>query len=475
MKRRRRTLGLALAFCLAALCLTPSALANGWRLRGELVQYVLETNRWDEYTALESQGEHCAVMHTDYHNELLVALDGQLFYTTRAVYQPDDGRDGEMRLEDTENGFVLSYGPQEAYTFEAGDTGYVLVQAVVGGMTVTAAPGAYGVMRYTAQEDGQTVWWQSAMKRLEDFNIRLFPRSLEEIRHLNFMHAALDSGEAVCGWWQTGEAGRRYEGVGRGTAAVYSAPFGENAWRAANGKAAVGLEGTFWGMHTVRGDGQDYACIRYDISNRTQRIGFVLQSALGQTEEACPEWTEKYVQVPVRARETTYLTDDPQVSQYAQFVVPEGTEMTCLALYAQEYAFVAADALVDNGSILWGFVPLRTLELASEDVRQAVRHDVMAQMDGTWRLTAGGSMAAEELTLRADGTYVTYGEAPEEGVWYVTDYLAQWNLYWNDPPYELYLCGDDGSVNVRGLTLQEDGWSLSNWEGGGGWSRIDAP
>src|SRR5699024_9626729 len=87
MKRRRRTLGLALAFCLAALCLTPSALANGWRLRGELVQYVLETNRWDEYTALESQGEHCAVMHTDYHNELLVALDGQLFYTTRAVYQ----------------------------------------------------------------------------------------------------------------------------------------------------------------------------------------------------------------------------------------------------------------------------------------------------------------------------------------------------------------------------------------------------
>ena len=212
MKRRRRTLGLALAFCLAALCLTPSALANGWRLRGELVQYVLETNRWDEYTALESQGEHCAVMHTDYHNELLVALDGQLFYTTRAVYQPDDGRDGEMRLEDTENGFVLSYGPQEAYTFEAGDTGYVLVQAVVGGMTVTAAPGAYGVMRYTAQEDGQTVWWQSAMKRLEDFNIRLFPRSLEEIRHLNFMHAALDSGEAVCGWWQTGEAGRRYEG-----------------------------------------------------------------------------------------------------------------------------------------------------------------------------------------------------------------------------------------------------------------------
>ena len=82
MKRRRRTLGLALAFCLAALCLTPSALANGWRLRGELVQYVLETNRWDEYTALESQGEHCAVMHTDYHNELLVALDGYDHTTT---------------------------------------------------------------------------------------------------------------------------------------------------------------------------------------------------------------------------------------------------------------------------------------------------------------------------------------------------------------------------------------------------------
>ena len=462
--KRMMTLVLAAALCL----LVHPAMANSWGLSGALLSAVASTDDWNDYHAIGGQVGDAAVLHSRYHNVLAIVLEGELALFPTAVYQPQDGRDSSLRLSGSGESLTISYG-DEQYVFEKEGTAYRLQSAVIGDFRLVLSWN-----QYLASEGSQSAILQQDVT-LDSFNIRLFPRSLEEIRHLNFMHAALDSGEAVCGWWQTGEAGRRYEGVGRGTAAVYSAPFGENAWRAANGKAAVGLEGTFWGMHTVRGDGQDYACIRYDISNRTQRIGFVLQSALGQTEEACPEWTEKYVQVPVRARETTYLTDDPQVSQYAQFVVPEGTEMTCLALYAQEYAFVAADALVDDGSILWGFVPLRALELASEDVRQAVRHDVMAQMDGTWRLTAGGSMAAEELTLRADGTYVTYGEAPEEGVWYVTDYLAQWNLYWNDPPYELYLCGDDGSVNVRGLTLQEDGWSLSNWEGGGGWSRIDAP
>ncbi|HML46268.1 MAG TPA: hypothetical protein PKE04_05905, partial [Clostridia bacterium] len=57
------------------------------------------------------------------------------------------------------------------------------------------------------------------------------------------------------------------------------------------------------------------------------------------------------------------------------------------------------------------------------------------------------------------------------GVWYVIKYNPDWNLYWNDPPYEIYLIHDDGTANVRGLILREDGFSLTNWEGSGGYMR----
>lgn len=92
---------------------------------------------------------------------------------------------------------------------------------------------------------------------------------------------------------------------------------------------------------------------------------------------------------------------------------------------------------------------------------------------------AGGNMAEDELTFGADGTYTgrsydwSSGEVLWEthGVWYVTKYNPNWNLYWNDPPYEMHLIRDDGTATVKGLILDEEGFSLTNWEGGGGYIR----
>ncbi|MGN0747316.1 MAG: hypothetical protein ACI4ML_11615, partial [Aristaeellaceae bacterium] len=87
---------------------------------------------------------------------------------------------------------------------------------------------------------------------------------------------------------------------------------------------------------------------------------------------------------------------------------------------------------------------------------------------------AGGSMAADYLTLYADGTWLGQNGAEIiHGFWYVTDYNPNWNLYWNDPPYEITLMNDDGTVNVKGLSLNIDGFSLTNWEGGGGYVRVE--
>ena len=52
-------------------------------------------------------------------------------------------------------------------------------------------------------------------------------------------------------------------------------------------------------------------------------------------------------------------------------------------------------------------------------------------------------------------------------------YNAFSNLYWNDPPYEIVFLPEGYMPNIKGLTLDEEGFSLTNWEGGGGYSRIE--
>lgn len=76
-------------------------------------------------------------------------------------------------------------------------------------------------------------------------------------------------------------------------------------------------------------------------------------------------------------------------------------------------------------------------------------------------------MIPAPITFYADGTYQTpYGQ----GTWIVRVYNPGYNLYWNNPPYELWLTDTDtGMVTVRGLSFQQGGFSLSNSEGSGGY------
>ena len=49
------------------------------------------------------------------------------------------------------------------------------------------------------------------------------------------------------------------------------------------------------------------------------------------------------INVDLVARRDTYLTDDPDVSQYPQFKIPDGTQLKCMATYDDEYAYVSAE------------------------------------------------------------------------------------------------------------------------------------
>ena len=269
----------------------------------------------------------------------------------------------------------------------------------------------------------------------------------------------------------------------KGTSAVYSAPYGKSAWRAGKGKAAVGLNGDLWLLSQYKNeDGQSYACIRYNVSERTQRIGYALCKDLGLSEISVQnnEPGRSFVHIDVEATADTFLTDDPDVSQFHQFSVPKGTQFSCLGLYNNNYAYVTAEVkngkFTDGGAVVWGFIPIRDLE----PMEQEKAPEVMEKLAGAWQLDAGGTLAPDILVLEADGSFTAPGttaeiaeEGASSGTWYVTKYNPFMNLYWNETSYELTLLFDNGCAIVRGLELTEEGFSLIFWEGGGGYVPYD--
>ena len=460
------------------------ACANSWGLKGDLLDAVSDVDTWNDYNTLDSQVGDAALMHSRYHNTLMLVEDGRLRTFPTSVYQPDDKRDDELILNGGKKDFVLNYGDDEWYSFNNLGSGWYLVGTLTdtsGCVGYTESPSSTITRGYNASDTTGSAVIPYGIP-LRDFNIQLFPRTVQEIRHLNLMHAALDSGADILGWWADDEdVGQKKSNAGKGTTPVYSAPFGKSAWRAAKGKASVGLSGDLWVLRYVtNADGERYACIRYGVSERTQRIGYIPAEVLG--EEAQGEPSEDFIHVPVYASRETYLTDDPLCSQFPQFKVPAGTQFECLGMFNRWYAYVAAEVkdgrFVDGGEIVWGFVPLRDLALDA-DTHGNILWDVMAELEGSWEFYAGGNQAEDILILNADGTYTGKWVQGDEiypdnhGAWFVTEYNPSWNLYWNDPPYEITLVDEDGTVNVKGLSIDEEGFSLTYWEGGGGYRRME--
>lgn len=476
-KRFLRWILLTILICLA---ISP-ALANSWRLSGDLLHVVMEDDRWNDYSAISNQQGDFAVMGSRYHNVLMQHKDGELFTYPLAVWQETDKVKVETpRLELHSDGAMLSlhYGENETYTFRLDhqfDTYFkadALAFAQIGDLTFNRD--GYG---FTVSDGNTIVHWQRNVL-LEDFNIKLFPKSIEEVVHLNHMYALLDSGI------EDMDEGAPSVNIGKGTAPVYSAPFGESAWRAAKGKASVGLSGQHWRMgEYINADGEGYVRIRYEVSERTQRIGYVRASDLNT--EAHKEHLFKTISVPVEAQSDTWLTDDPRVSQYQQFYVPPGMQFICMGTYGKDYAFVAAKAkngnFVDGGKIVkdgsqivWGYVPLKHLKISSGDAnRNTIEWDAMAQFAGQWTFSAGGNQAPDVLMLYADGTWEGYNDELIGGTWQLTRYNDGDNLYWANVLYEITLFNDDGTVNIKGFEPTETGFSLLNWEGSGGYERLE--
>ena len=474
-------------------CVT--ALANSWGLTGALYGAVESSRAWDDYSTLSNQQGPFAVMANRYHNALFY-VDGsdRLHVYTTAVYQPGSKKKDPKLAYDGQT-LSIRYGSSEYYEFRAWNGEFQLAKAEIDGFRVTGVAGENGfAYQYRAEESGKSEQLVLPEKiLLSGFNIDLFPRSLEEVRHRNYMQARFDSGLNCLGTPVTGGSydadrpGRLLQPKKKGTTAVYSAPYGKSSWRAGKGKAAVGLSGDMWLLSEFRNEnGESYACIRYNVSGRTQRIGYALCRDLGLPEitEQSNEPGRSFVHIDVTAAADTYLTDDPDVSQFRQFSVPKGTQFTCLGLYNNDYAYVTAE--VKNGKFghgsetVWGFVPVRDLEPTSREKLTPV----MEQLAGDWVLEAGGSLAPDILHFSADGSFTAGSgemekgediviEGAQSGTWYVTGYDPAMNLYWRETPYEMTLLFDNGRAIVRGLLTEDGGFGLLFWEGGAGYVRLE--
>jgi len=111
---------LAILTVLILLCMTGTASANSWGLRGDLLDKVSDVNTWNDYSTICKQAGDVAVMGSRYHNALMLAEDDDLKVYTTAVYQPGSSREDVVSIEKNGDALILAYGKYgkaERYVF----------------------------------------------------------------------------------------------------------------------------------------------------------------------------------------------------------------------------------------------------------------------------------------------------------------------------------------------------------------------
>lgn len=437
-----KKLRILLILCLTLAVTLPAASANSWNLNGQLLAMVEQTHDYDEYTGLVSDyNRKAATTHTiltsRYHNQLVAVdevKDGwkDAIFSTTAVYQPSElDETGYPKITRTKNGFELAYPDiDEVYRFEReidylGKTTYILTYAQMNGVKVERKA-SYGY-RVTLGED--SAMWMTKIT-LEDFNIHNMPkRGPDDVRRINEASACLYP-EVVSG-----------QKSGKKSYAVYSAP-DTSSYRAAKGKASVST-GDDYKLYLTVGD---WSLIEYRVSLRTSRFGWVQLGNHGD------ETTEDLVRVPMLTAYDTYLTDDPNVSEYHQAELPAGTKLTALS-HPSGWAYIYVEATVD-GKITRGFVPQR--DVVFDDVELP---DEEAKLVGSWQMEAGGEFWDNYLRLDADGKFYGSdcdGAQPYHGTWSVVQTPADSNLYWRgDIPTIVFRCVN-GTVYRYGVEVFDD-------------------
>ena len=495
--KSRRFLSALLCAVLALTQLTPAALANSWGLKsGMILNAVSKTHDYDEYTALAQlklpDGE-VAVMASRYHAVLLYAYrdeNGKLqmdAYHT-AVKQPDERGFKLVKLTRDETSFILEYEDLSLKFLPYGLNGFLLQNGKIGELTLQAGSTNTEQIIWLTCSDGKNSYnWQAGVDPtplLAEFNLRLFPRTLDEIGascELEYvLRAQFESVKLSAGKEMPGDAGAA-------TVPVYSAP-SESSVRFAKGKASVNLREPAK-LYGLTRDG-NWALIEYAVSDRTSRFGYVRRSDLPSS--AAWAFTLPSVDVPVTVTQDTFLTDDPNVSQYRQMTLNAGSSVRLLGLYDLWYAYVETTL---DGRTVRGFVPRAYLRypLPTEEAPEAA-----ARLVGEWECIGGGETLKSYVAFRADGhaaqTWLPLADMETASQEDIAEYgPLEWQPYqvykstererasfWCPCDYVLVFRNSTGYIDdfyALDFDTDEDGrdtFSVLYGEGGSGYVRCEA-
>lgn len=416
-------------FCLCLLlCLmfTSTASANSWGAPGDTSDLFNRTDYNDYSVTAHDYSRKRDTVHfvvnTRYHQQLLIAekngKEWEVAQTsTKAVWQPGDPQVDTKwpETQQDDKGFTLLY-KDESYRFENSE----LTEATCGNLTYTLREDG----DYEVSDGSSTALWHTPHGLfISNFNIRLLPRSVEEVARMNQLYdLAADMFTPV-----PMEASQ-------GKPAVYSAPTDES-WRAKSGKAYVSLrdpEGLY--RFGIVEDG--WELIQYKVSMRTSRVGYI------QTQETqiSPTFAQGWHMLPVTTVTDTYFTDDPDVSQFQQGAIPAGTDMILLARWDDFYAYVD---FTFEGKAARGFVPLRDLAVHEYTPQLAT-----ARLPGTYACLRGGNTLGDVVVFHDDGTFTQSNSCT--GTWEIA----------GGEVLTLTLNYDSGASETMQLHLYSKGFSL---------------
>lgn len=469
--------------CLLLCTMTTMALANQWGLTGGIYDIVSEDDAYDAYTAAADDGNdrlgdlhvNHAVLRSRYHSQLIAAhREGkvwtQVAASSTAVYQPGDDRGQQVHIAHTEDGFVLIFDERERYTFAWKDGAYVLTVARFN------APSDYGSALFLVEE-GYTLWdgepsdassatgeamWRVAPITLERFNVTQLPRTMADVRRMNSVGEYISVNGGVLPAAPEVSSPQR-KGV---KLPVYTAP-SEDSYRASSGKAAVSTADSM----KLLGEYNGWTMVEYEVSLRTSRIGFIHADGLMETPVPLSLFS-----APLTAARDTFLTDDPHVSQFQQVLIPAGASLTGLAIEGgtneglvsgSVYAYVAYE---HAGTQIWGYVPLRDLQLPADNTRW----DVMESLTGKWQCAGGGSLTDDRMILGSEGDYRFYSyfddwrmTLTDGGTWRITDCPADAG-YQGQPLYEITFVNEANEELRFGLIINSNDvitLCTEEWEG----------
>ena len=141
----------------------------------------------------------------------------------------------------------------------------------------------------------------------------------------------------------------RPDGIGKGTAPVYTAP-SEDSLRLAGGSASCDVEAEIAPAGYVNGE---WLMVRYDLKDGKARVGYIP-----------PKYSRSYVaevyriefdEVPVQLAASIEITDNPRGNSTPFGTLPKGTDITVLAKYTYTGNWWYVETTLD-GQLTRGFI-----------------------------------------------------------------------------------------------------------------------